>query len=237
MPEGALSDVVVLELATGVAGPYCGRLLSDLGAQVVKVEPPDGDPCRDEAPIVHGESAFYVWLNAGKRNVSLPIGDARLESLAAHADIIIHSELGAPPDALEARLRACSPSAAIVSLSPYGRSGERSTWQTTPITEYATSGYHYIAGDPDREPLALPGHHVEFHAGMHAAAGVLAGLRHARRSGQGQLIELSHQEAMLRQRLGRTKGMSNVVRAARLPSAPTVTSSSSGWRRRRTSSS
>jgi len=197
MPQAALSDVVVLELATGVAGPYCGRLLSDLGAQVVKLEPPGGDPCRSELPIVNGESAFYAWLNAGKRNVSLSLDDPRLEPLAAHADIVIHSELGPAADALEARLRASAPSAAIISLSPYGRSGERSAWQTTPIIDYATSGYHYIAGDPAREPLALPGHHVAFHAGMHATVGVLAGLRHARRTGQGQLIELSHQEAIL----------------------------------------
>ena len=197
MAGGALSDVVVLELATGVAGPYCGRLLCDLGAQVIKLEPPEGDRCRNELPMVNGESAFYAWLNAGKLNVSLVREDSRVEVVAARADIVIHNDIGDTAIALESELQELNPAAVIVSLSPYGRSGERSEWQASPLTEYATSGYHYIAGDSEREPLALPGHHVEFHAGMHAATAVLAGLHYVREGGDGQLVEVSHQEAML----------------------------------------
>ena len=192
-----LADVVVLELATGVAGPYCGRLLTDLGAQVVKVEPPEGDPARAELPLVDGESAFFAWLAAGKLNVTLPLDDARIELLAAHADIIIHSERGEAADRLEERLVAVNELAVLLSLSPYGRSGDRADWETTSFTEYATGGYHYFGGDPEREPVALPGHQVPFHAGTHGAVAALAGLRHARDHGQGQRIEVSHQEAIL----------------------------------------
>jgi crotonobetainyl-CoA:carnitine CoA-transferase CaiB-like acyl-CoA transferase len=197
MAERALSDVVVLELSTGVAGPYAGRLLADLGAQVVKVEPPGGDPCRGEHPLVAGESAFFSWLNAGKLSVSMEPSDPRVAGLAAHADIILHSLRGPQADALDLVLTAANPRAAVVSLTPYGRSGPRSEWQATELTEWATSGYTYIAGHPEREPLSLPGHQAEFHAGLHAAFGGLTGLWHAREAGEGQRVEISHQEATL----------------------------------------
>ena len=194
---GALDDVVVLELSTGVAGCYAGRLFSDLGAQVVKVEPIGGDPLRGEPPLVDGQSAFFAWLNAGKYGVAMPLGDERLDGLLRQADIVIHSELGTTADELEARAGRLNPAAVVLSLSPYGRSGERSGWETTEFTEYATGGYHYFGGDPEREPIALPGHQAGFHAGVHGAFSALAGLRHARDTGEGQRIELSHQEAML----------------------------------------
>lgn len=197
MVDGALSDVVVLELATGVAGPYCGKLLADLGARVDKIEPLTGDPIREEPPLVGGESAFYNYLNANKQQQTLAISDPRIDALAAVATIIIHSERGPEADALEARLRAANPAAIFLSLSPYGRTGERSTWQASDLTQWATGGYHYFGGDPNREPIALPGFQTEFHAGLQAAVGVLAALWHLNETGEGQGIEVSHQEAIL----------------------------------------
>ncbi|MGI8925729.1 MAG: CaiB/BaiF CoA transferase family protein [Tepidiformaceae bacterium] len=194
---GALADVVVLELGTGVAAPYCGRLFADLGASVLKLEPPGGDPVRAEPPLVGGESAFFAWLNAGKLGLQFPLTDARLDTLASRADIVLHAERGEPAAALEARLRAANPAAVVISLTPYGRSGPRSAWQSTPFTEYATGGYHYFGGDPAREPLALPGYQVEFHAGLQSAIAALAALWYARETGHGQEIEISHQEAIL----------------------------------------
>ncbi|MBI2766224.1 MAG: CoA transferase [Chloroflexi bacterium] len=197
MPEGALADVVVLELATGVAGPYCGKLLADLGAQVVKVEPPAGDPVRAEWPLVNGESAFFAYLNENKRGAALMLDDPAVAALAAHADIIVHSERGAAADALESRLAESNPHAVVVSLSPYGRSGPRAGWVTTPFTEWATGGFHYFAGNAEREPIALPGYQAEFQTGVQAAIAALTGVAHARATGEGQRIEISHQEATL----------------------------------------
>lgn len=197
MAEGALSDVVVLELATGAAGPYAGKLLADLGAQVVKVEPVGGDPMRREPPRLERESALFNYLNGNKLGASFAASDPRIDHLAGHADIVIHSLRGRDADALEARLAALRPSAVVVSLTPYGRSGERKTWEATPLTEWATSGFQYIAGDPARAPLALPGFQAEYHAGLHAGVAALAGLWHARETGEGQRVEISHQEACL----------------------------------------
>lgn len=196
MPS-ALSDVVVLELATGVAGAYAGRVLSDLGAQVIKVEPPRGDPLRTEPPIANGESAFFAYLNAGKYAVALSLDDQRLEDLLPHADIVIHSERGQEAELLDERIANAAPQAVVVSVTPYGRSGDRAGWEATELIEYATGGYHYFGGDPNREPLALPGYQAGFHAGIHAANAALAGLWEARASGLGQFVELSQQEGML----------------------------------------
>lgn len=193
----ALDDTVVIELATGVAGPYCGKLLADLGALVIKVEPPAGDPLRHEPPLAGTESAFFNYLNTNKLGVQLETGSPDLDALLARADIVIHSSTGAEAEALEARAASAAPAAAVISLSPYGRSGPRSGWLATPFTEWATSGFFGIAGDPAREPLSLPGFQAEFHAGMHAGLAALAALRHARRTGEGQRVELSHQEACL----------------------------------------
>ena len=197
MPEDALSDVVVLELATGVAGPYCGKLFADLGAQVIKVEPPGGDPMRTEPPLFGAESVFFNWLNANKLGVAAGLTGERIDDLARHADVVIHSERGLAADALDARLCSVNPRAVALSLTPYGRSGERSGWQATAFTEWATGGYFYFAGDPSREPLSLPGFQAEYHAGLHAAIAALAGLWHARDTGEGQRVEISHQEAVL----------------------------------------
>ncbi len=197
MADGALGDLVVAELATGVAGPYCGRLLADLGAQVVKIEPPGGDPLRTAEPMINGESALFNWLNAGKASAVLASGDSRVAGIAAHADIVVHSERGDAAVEVEARLREANPSAVVVSLSPYGRSGPRSDWEATELTEYATGGFHYFGGDPGREPISLPGFQAEFHAGLQAAIAALAGIWHVRETGEGQRVEISHQEAIL----------------------------------------
>ena len=193
----ALSDVVVLEFAKNVAGPYCGRLLSDLGATVIKVEPEGGDPLRSASPLVGGESAFFNYLNAGKRSVVAAPDSAELSALFARADIVIHDLLGAEAQSLEAAVTSVNPAAVVVSVSPYGRWGEKSSWQASPFTEWATGGYFYFGGDPAREPIALPGHQTEFHAGLHAGIAAMAGLWHARETGQGQCVEISHQEACL----------------------------------------
>lgn len=194
---GALDDVVVLEFATGVSGPYTGKLLADLGAQVIKVESVSGDPLRSEPPLVGTESAFFNWMNLNKLGVAAESGDGPYLDLAAHADIVLHNLRGDEADEFEHAVSAANPAAVIVSYSPYGRSGPRANWSASPLTEWATSGFHYIAGDPAREPLALPGYQAEFHAGLHGGTAALAALWHARNTGEGQRIEISHQEATL----------------------------------------
>ena len=204
MSVSALHDVVVVELSSGVAGSYAARLLNELGATTFKVESARGDPLRQERPLLDStngqESAFYAWLNAGKHSVVLPLvdqTDRRIEELYRHADIVFHSERGSQADFLEEKIRSINSLAVVISVTPYGRSGSRKDWLASPLTEYATGGYHFFSGDPEREPIALPGYQVEFHAAQHAALAALAGFYNARSTGEGQLVELSHQEAIL----------------------------------------
>jgi crotonobetainyl-CoA:carnitine CoA-transferase CaiB-like acyl-CoA transferase len=222
MAQAALSDVVVLELASGVAGPYCGKLLADLGAQVVKVEPAAGDRLRGEPPLVGAESAFFNYMNANKLGALLELADPRLDRLIAHADVVVHDARGEAADALDARVAALAPGAVCLSLTPYGRSGERAGWQATPFTEWATAGYHYFGGDPERMPLALPGFQAEFHAGVHAAVAALAGLWHARNTGQGQAVEISHQEAVLNDQAWLTTMWTHMGQVQRRTGSPYV---------------
>ena len=137
MRRGALAGIKVLELATMVAGPYCGKLLADLGADVVKVEPPEGDPARTSGPFPEGgphseRSALFLYNNTSKRGVTLDldVAEARepLERLIRWADLLIDAlpgrrleRLGLPPEAVS-RL---NPSLVYTSIGPYGRRGPR----------------------------------------------------------------------------------------------------------------
>ncbi|HKS91097.1 MAG TPA: CoA transferase, partial [Tepidiformaceae bacterium] len=143
------------------------------------------------------DSLFFNYLNANKLGVELEWDDRRIAALASHADIVIQDLRGDDADELDATLSAANPVAVVLSLTPYGRSGPRADWSASALTEWATGGYHYFGGDPAREPIALPGYQAEFHAGLHGAVAALAGLWHARNTGEGQRIELSHQEAVL----------------------------------------
>ena len=166
MTDAALSDVVVLELATGVAGPYCGRLLADLGAQVVKVEPRGGDPVRHEPPLVGRERLLQLPQRdqARRRNRA---ADPHLDDLAAHADIVIHALRGRT-----ARRARCAAAG-----RPRGRDHRvahpvRSQWRTTWLANerphrVGHGGYHYFGGAPDpraHRPARLPGRVPRRHA-------------------------------------------------------------------------
>ena len=154
-------------------------------------------PSARNRPLIGGESAFFNYLNQNKLGAAMETTNPRVIALAAHADIVLHSVRGAAADALDAAIQAANPRAVVLSVTPYGRSGPRAGWNALALTEWATGGYHYFGGDPARAPLALPGFQAEFHAGLHAAIGALAGLWHARNTGEGQRIEMSHQESVL----------------------------------------
>ncbi len=219
---GALQDVVVAEFACGVAGPYAGKLLAELGAQVIKCEPPGGDRLRFEPPLVAGESAFFAWMNAAKQFADVPHGSDAEALLLAHADIVVHDLQGPEADAFDARARQANPRAIVMSLTPFGRSGPIANWQATPLVEWALSGFQYIAGDPNREPVSLPGFQAEFHAGLHAAVGSLGALWYARETGAGQAVELSHQEATLSDHAWVTTSWSHQGRVQMRPGSPFV---------------
>jgi len=208
-----LVGVRVLELAGGVAGPYGGKLLADLGADVIKAEPPAGDPSRRRGPF-RGDrpdpeaSGFYLYLNSGKRGVTLDLTQAAgrdaLLDLAAQIDVLID---GFQPGALDvlgvgvAALQARNPKLAVVSVTPFGQSGPRAGWVGNDLIAFHSSGFAY--GFPSREieaadlpPLNAPSHAGSFLAGEITAGAAVHGLLLAQRDGTGSHLDVSMQEAV-----------------------------------------
>ena len=191
----------VLELAGSPAGAYCGRLFATAGADVVVVEPADGAPTRRLGPWVvdvAGErrSATHEYLAAGKRSVVLD--DADVDAAYRWADIVIGSFDGNPDGARahHDRVAAADPSTVDVVLSGFGLTGPYVSWRTSPLVDWASGGYLYLTGEPDREPLQGGGPWAAYLHGATAAIGAQAAALHAARTGEGQLVDVGAMESV-----------------------------------------
>ena len=201
-----LAGVRVLELAQGVAGPWCGKLLAALGADVVKVEPPGGDPARHTPPFYQDvpgpeRSLLFLYLNTGKRSavldVTSPQGREALERLLGWADVVVESFGPREAAALRldyATLAAAHPRLVVTSLTPFGQWGPYAAWQATDLVALALGGLLYICGDPEREPLAPGGEPASYLAALSAFTGTLAALAWAEGTGEGQQVDVSAME-------------------------------------------
>lgn len=207
MTTAALDGVRVLDLTTEM-GWYAGKLLADLGADVIKVEPPGGDPGRGLPPF-HAdqpgrETSLRFWyFNANKRSVTLDLAqhDGRhlFGLLVDTADIVIESFRPGELEALgldAAALRERNPALVWVSVTGFGLDGPHAGWEVTDLIAQAVSGVAVLAGYPDGPPQRIAGNQAYIVAGISAAQGALLALLHAEATGQGQLVETSLQEAL-----------------------------------------
>ncbi len=201
--EGPLTGVRVLDLSSYIAGPFCTRMLAGFGADVVKVERPDGDPIRHWGPfpdaIPNPEAGtLHLYLNQGKRSVTLDLeSDAGREALAElidWADVLVE---GYRPGTM-ARwgfgyddLAESHPELIYVSVTDFGQDGPYSDLAAWEITTYALSGQMYITGEADREPLKNGGYLGQYGTGHNAFDATLVGLWERERSGKGQHIDIS----------------------------------------------
>ena len=234
-----LDGVRVLELSTGVAGGYCGKLMVDAGADVLKAEPVGGDPLRrysaPGAPAVAGDGTdgdhglLFGYLAANKRSIESDDGD-HLLALVAGADIIIQD---APPGRLNwEQVKTANPAASLVSISPWGTTGP---WADRPATEFivhAACGSLTHRGDPDREPIMIGGRFAEFVFGSYAAVGAMTGWLCSRRSGWGQHVDLSAVEAGILSMGGNYEMLAGQFGAppmTRMVSVPSVERCTDGW--------
>ncbi|HXH20529.1 MAG TPA: CoA transferase [Dehalococcoidia bacterium] len=208
MADLALSDVRVLDLGSDIPGPYCARLLADFGADVIKVEPLEGDPSRRTGPfpgdLPHPEkSGLFLYLNANKRGITLDYstrsGRMLLDKLVAWADVLIENNLPSRARALGLdweRLRGVNPKLVLTSITPFGQTGPYADYSSEEIALFAMSGRMYIHGQPDREPLRYAPDTLWFQTGATAAVATMGALFASRRFGIGQHVDISGLEAL-----------------------------------------
>ena len=201
-PPRALDNVRVLDVTQFMAGPFCAMMLADLGADVIKIEPPSGDSTRRMAGAVGTESPAFNAVNRGKRslvvNLKVPDGQHLLKRLAASSDILIENYrpgvmlgFGLDYDALAA----INPRLIYASISGYGQTGPDRSKGGFDLIAQGVSGIMSITGEPGRPPVKAGIPLTDLGAGLFALAGVLAALHHRSRTGVGQYVDTSLVEA------------------------------------------
>jgi crotonobetainyl-CoA:carnitine CoA-transferase CaiB-like acyl-CoA transferase len=196
-----LESVRVVDGSAGIAGAYCAKLFGDAGAEVVMAEPPDGAPLRAWScggTVPDGENgangddgALFRYLHHGHRSVVVADG-ADLDQLVVSADVVVTDPGGVlgDPSALADR----HPGLVVVSVSPYGLTGPYAHRPASELTIQAESGGLAIRGRPEGVPFQAGGQISEWVTGAYAAAGGLGALRHAERTGRGELVDVSWYE-------------------------------------------
>ena len=208
--EGVLLPPYRILDLTGPEAVFCGKLLADYGADVVKVEPPGGDPTRHKAPFIGDEvgidrTSYFLFYNTNKRSVTIdidtPNGQELFKKLAKTADVLIESF---PVGHMESKglgfdsLNAINSSLVMASVTPFGQTGPWSGYQSSDLISLAASGFMQITGDPDGPPLRQGNEQSHFPGAQYAAAAIMGALFYRdMQGGGGQYIDVSQQEAMI----------------------------------------
>jgi crotonobetainyl-CoA:carnitine CoA-transferase CaiB-like acyl-CoA transferase len=206
-PVAFLKGFRALDL-TGLSGQLCGRILGDLGMEVIKIEPPGGDPVRSLAPFVTSPdgkklSTVFAHLNAGKSSKVLDLDQesdrAAFKRLVETADIVLESF---QPGELDRKglgyrdLAGINPGVVMASITAFGQTGPKKNLLYNDLVALAESGFLYISGDPLLPPCRPPETQAYYFASLFAAAGVLAALYRRERTGQGDHVDATMQETL-----------------------------------------
>ena len=206
--SGPLAGMKVLELAQIMAGPTCGMLLADLGADVVKVERvPGGDDTRSYSrPAVAGESAAFMAMNRNKRgvglNLKLPAAQDALRRMVSRADVLIENYRKGTMERLGlgyAALKLLHPGLIYCSISGYGRTGPYADKGGFDLIAQGMSGLMAITGEPGGAPVKSGSPVCDINAGILGALGIVSAYVHRLRTGAGQLVDTSLYEAGIQQ--------------------------------------
>ena len=216
----ALPNLRVLEVASLIPGPYCGKLLASLRAEVIKAEPPGvGDPSRRRGPFPGDEphperSGLFLYLNTGKRSITLdlenPAGRDLLRLLVACVDMVLHDYAPAQAAAVgldSDSLLAANPGVIVTAVTPFGSSGPYSDYHAGHLAVFHAGGEGWLLPNgvaldtfPDRPPIAAGANMGDYQAGLTAAVGALAAVYNrlgTAESPRGQVVDASAQEAQL----------------------------------------
>jgi CoA:oxalate CoA-transferase len=207
--SGPIDDLRVLDLTQYIAGPFCTKLFADYGADVVKVEPPGGDPARrfgpfrDDAPD-EDAGGLFAYLNANKRGIILdlttPRGREAAIELARESDVLVESFR---PGTLARfglsyeQLAAVNPRLVVCSISNFGQTGPYRDYAATELVLQAMSGLTFGSGEPEREPLWTPLYLAQQTAGVMAYINCLASVSYVRAVGEGVALDISIQESLM----------------------------------------
>lgn len=206
--EAMLESLRALDL-TEEQGFFCGRILADLGVDVIKVEKPGGDPARSIGPFYNDRvsqetSLFWFAYNANKKGVTLNIesrdGQEIFKSLIKTADFVIDSFPCGYMDSLGLGypvLREINPRIIMASITPFGSSGPYSKYKSCELVNMAMSGLMNLSGDPDKPPVIISFPHACLHAGAQAAVAILAAYYWREETGKGQYIDVAIRESII----------------------------------------
>ncbi|MCZ6841353.1 MAG: CoA transferase [SAR324 cluster bacterium] len=213
MAGQGLEGLQVIELGGGVSAPMAGKMLAGLGATVLKIEPPGGEPARRRGPFPQGvpgpeASGTYLYLNTNKRSLELDLtareGRATLAGLAERADLLLHNFTPAEMETRGIsyeRLSGRNPRLVMLSITPFGLSGPYRDYAANELTLIHGGGWGWIipgkGAPPELPPIKPFGQHVLVHAGLHGLVAALAACRGAAQSGLGEHIDLSVQETVV----------------------------------------
>lgn len=202
-----LSNLRALDL-TDDKGFVCGKILGDLGADIIKIERPGGDPARNIGPFYHDtpdpeKSLHWFFFNGSKRGITLNLemveGQQIFRRLVRTADFVIESF---PPDYMDklglgyTAISEINPRVIMTSITPFGQTGPYKDYKTSDIVAIANAGPMAICGDPDRPPLRLNPYHAYGYAGANAAVGTMIAWYYREVSGQGQHVDVSVQQSV-----------------------------------------
>lgn len=204
-PAAMLAGIKVLDLAQLITGPWCASLLGDLGADVIKIEPPrHGEALRHIGPFVLNESVLFLSVNRNKKALTLDLGHPRgrdlLDALIERSDVLIQNFR---PDVRRTygleyeRLRQVRPDLVCLSVTAFGEDGP---YRLKPGTDHifqGVSGLMSVSGEPGQGPLRLGVPAADMTTGLYACQGVLAALFHRQRTGQGQELRLNLLDAAM----------------------------------------
>jgi CoA:oxalate CoA-transferase len=199
-----LSGVRVLDFSRVLAGPYCTALLADLGADVIKVEPPTGDDYRHVGPFIDGESALFLTINRGKRSIALDLTKAEdraiVQALAARADVVVENFRPGVADKLGIgwnELSQLNPRLVYGSISGFGQDGQFAGRPAYDIILQAMTGIMSVTGSPDGPPMLVGESIADVVAGLFASWSILAALVERQRTNAGRYIDLAMFDAMI----------------------------------------
>lgn len=197
-----LAGLRVLDLTRVMAGPFCTALLADLGAEVIKLEPPQGDDYRHIGPFVQGESALFTLMNRGKESIVLDLKDpsaaATAREIALHCDVVVEnfrpgvaSRLGLGPE-----LRTDKPSLIYASISGFGQSGPAAHLPAYDLVAQAMSGLMAATGEDGGAPLKVGESYGDLMAGLYASWAILAALHKRATTGVGSTLDVAMFDAL-----------------------------------------